>query len=419
MNEGVGLPPCAGCQQRVGGEMCGPSLLCCHPMSKDDTSLYVDSPRALGRLCERLHGCQWLALDTEFQREKTYYSKLCLLQVATPDVVACVDPLALDDLDCLLMLIYEPTVTKVMHAAVQDLEIFYHLRGEVPRPVFDTQIAAPLLGFPEQTGYAALVSGMLNVKLSKAHTRADWTRRPLSSGQLRYAADDVRYLARLYPGLRASLTEKGRLGWLEAEFAALSEPRRYEANPAEAWRRVRGAERLTGAQLSVLQGLAAWRENTARTKNRPRNWLIRDENLLDIARLLPETLDGLSEIRGLRERFVGKHGEAVLGVVREAREKSPVPLGQAPGYVVRPSAEQGAVVDALMALVSSRCAAASLNPAVIVGRKELERLVAGQRELPVLRGWRLDVVGKDLLAMLRGDLTLRVEDGTLQVGGKG
>ncbi len=382
-------------------------------MNPDNDILYVDSPQALSRLCDRLAGSEWLALDTEFQREKTYYSKLCLIQVATADVVACVDPLALESLDCLLSVIFDPTITKVMHAAIQDLEIFYYLRGEVPEPVFDTQVAAPLLGFPEQTGYAALVSGMLGVKLSKAHTRADWTRRPLSSGQLRYAADDVRYLAQLYPRLRASLAEKGRLSWLAEDFAALSEAGRYEVVPADAWRRVRGGERLSGERLSVLQTLAAWREKTARQEDRPRNWLIRDENLLDLARLMPQTLAELSQVRGLRERFLARHGESVLRVVGEARKRPPEARSKMPREAARLSTEQSAIADALVALISMRGAATSLNPNVIASRKDLEQLVAGKRELPVLRGWRLDMVGRDLLAMLGGELALVIEHGAL------
>ncbi len=382
-------------------------------MNSGNDYVYVDSPRALSRLCERLAGSEWLALDTEFQREKTYYSKLCLIQVATADVVACIDPLALESLDCLLSVIYEPKITKVMHAAIQDLEIFYYLRGEVPQPVFDTQVAAPLLGFPEQTGYAALVSGMLGIKLSKAHTRADWTRRPLSDGQIRYAVDDVRYLAQLYPRLRRSLAEKERLSWLAEDFAALSEPGRYEVDPAAAWRRVRGGERLSGERLSVLQSLAAWRERTARQENRPRSWLIRDENLLDIARLLPETPAELSEIRGLRERFLARHGESVLRVVGAARKRPPEGRSKMPREAARLSAEQSAIADALGALVSMRGAATSLNPSVIAGRKDLEQLVAGERELPVLGGWRLDMVGRDLLAMLEGELALVIEEGAL------
>ncbi len=374
---------------------------------------YVDNPEALRRLCERLAGVDWLALDTEFQRDKTFFSRLCLIQVAAADVVACVDPLALEDLDCLLAIVFDPAVTKVMHAAVQDLEIFYYLRGEVPKTIFDTQVAAPLLGFPEQTGYAALVSSMLGVKLSKAHTRADWTRRPLSPGQMSYAADDVRYLAQLYPRLRGTLADKRRLSWLEEDFAALSDPRRYEADPAQAWRRVRGVERLAGERLSVLQALAAWRERTARRTNRPRNWLIRDDCLLDVARLLPETKQQLGEVRGLSDRFLARHGESVLETIDQARRTPPEGQPPPPRRSVRLNPGQSALVDALVTLVSMRGATTCLNPGVIAGRKELEQLVAGDRELPVLHGWRLDMVGRDLLALLRGELALVVENGAL------
>ena len=193
--------------------------------------LYVDSPAALGDLCNRLAGAEWIAVDTEFLREKTYYPQLCLLQVGTPAVTACVDPLALTDLGPLLDLLYDPAIAKVFHACHQDLEIFYNLRGSVPGPVFDTQIAAPLLGHPEQMGYAGLVEALLGVTLEKAHARADWTRRPLPESQLRYAADDVIYLAQLYPVLRAELAKHGRLQWLADDFAALGDPERYASHP--------------------------------------------------------------------------------------------------------------------------------------------------------------------------------------------
>src|SRR3569833_1048425 len=309
----------------------------------DQTALYIDDTRALAALCTRLRGTEWIALDTEFVREKTLYPILCLIQIASADTLACIDPLALPDLDPLLDVLNDPAITKVMHAARQDMEIFNHLRGELPRPVFDTQLAAPLLGLQEQIGYAALVDNILNVKLDKAHIRADWSQRPLSPAQLEYAADDVRYLAVLYPRLRDTLAAKARLQWLAGDFAELSNPRLYACPPADAWLRIKGTPRLRTRQLAVAQALAAWREETAQRQNRPRSWILRDENLLDLARLQPLGIGELAQVRGLHEQAVARRGAARLapanggrntagGVTRQTETAS---AGRQPSVVAR------------------------------------------------------------------------------------
>ena len=236
---------------------------------------YIDSAPELARFCLQLSGADWFALDTEFLREKTYYPKLCLLQVATPDSVACIDPLALDTLDPILDLVFDPGITKVMHSARQDMEIFYHLRGAAPGPVFDTQVAALLLGYPDQIGYGNLVSEVLNVRLEKLHTRADWSIRPLTQDQVSYAADDVIYLVDVYLNLRNRLVERGRLEWLDEDFARLSSDALYSNPPEDAWLRVKGGNRLKGAALAVLQALAGWRETLAQQRDRPRGWILR------------------------------------------------------------------------------------------------------------------------------------------------
>ncbi len=253
---------------------------------------YIDTSAALRELCGQLRGNPWLTLDTEFLREKTYYPRLCLLQVATPELVACIDPLALEDLSPLLDVIYDDSITKVMHAARQDMEIFFHLRHTLPSPVFDTQIAALLLGYPDQIGYGNLVKETLGIELEKLHTRTDWSRRPLSDEQIRYAADDVFHLAQVYRHLVGKLTELGRLDWLSDDFARLTQVDLYRNDPAQAWLKVRGGNRLRGAGLAVLQALAQWRETLARDQDRPRGWLLRDDELVEIARHLPGTLDG-------------------------------------------------------------------------------------------------------------------------------
>lgn len=373
---------------------------------------YIDDRRALNTLCLQLRDAPWIALDTEFMREKTFYPRLCLVQIATPDTLACIDPMALPDLGPLLSLLYDPAITKVMHAARQDLEIFYHLRGELPGPVFDTQLAAPLLGLKEQMGYAALVEAVLDVKLDKAHTRADWAQRPLSAAQILYAADDVRYLAALYPKLREQLAERGRLHWLDDDFAELADPRRYANPPTDAWLRVKGTQRLRPRQLAVAQALAAWREETAQRLDRPRSWILNDDSLLDLARLQPRSPAELAQLRGLHEQTAARHGEAILKVIAAAQDRAPVPLPAAFEPAALTEAQE-AVVDLLLAVIRKLGAEQSIHPNLVATRKEVERLVLGDDGVPVLQGWRRQMAGETLLAVLRGDLLARVHQGAV------
>lgn len=375
---------------------------------------YIDTADALLDVCAHLHGVPWLTLDTEFLREKTYYPKLCLLQVATPDLVACIDPLALEDLSPLLEVIYREDTIKVLHAARQDMEIFYHLRGALPAPVFDTQIAALLLGFPDQIGYGNLVKEMLGVELDKLHSRTDWSRRPLSDAQIRYAAEDVFYLAQVYRHLVDKLTELGRLDWLSEDFERLTHVGLYDNDPAQAWLKVRGGNRLRGPALAVLQALAAWRETLARDQNRPRGWLLRDDDLIEIARHMPATSAALGAIRGLHERFIDKHGERVIELVANARRQTPQPLPST-GRPLRLSQTQEALVDAMMAVVRVSAAENALNPAMLASRNQLEQFANGGPDSELLHGWRGQLVGKRLQALLAGELGLYAQNGTLEL----
>jgi ribonuclease D len=378
----------------------------------DKPVLYVDTPAALDSLCAQLADASWFAMDTEFLREKTYYPKLCLLQVATPDVVACVDPLALDNLAPMLALLADPNITKVMHSARQDMEIFYHLAGSPPAPVFDTQIAAPLLGLADQIGYANLVKEMLGVTLGKLHTRADWSLRPLGEEQLRYAADDVIYLAALYQPLQDRLQSLGRLDWLDEDFRQLANPELYAISPANAWLKVKGANRLKGASLSILQALASWREQQACQKDRPRGWMLRDDTMVDIARHKPTTMQALSAIRGLSEGLLKRSGNELLEIIGKAVGEPPAPFPDS-GTRNRLSAEQDALVDVMMAVVRISAVENSLNPTVLASRKQLEALLLGDTETGVMQGWRRKLVGERLQQLLNGELKLAVKDGRL------
>jgi ribonuclease D len=376
-------------------------------------ALFVDTEAGLSKLCEQLRGKPVLVLDTEFLREKTYYAQLCLIQVAAEGVIACVDPLAIN-IDPLLDIIYDPNVVKVMHSARQDMEILFDLRGDLPRPLFDSQVAATLMGFGEQIGYANLVQQMLGVELDKMHTRTDWSQRPLDDEQLRYAADDVRYLFTVYHQQVETLRRKGRIDWLQEDFNELTNLDAYAPPPEVLWKRVRGAQKLKSAQLAVLRGLAVWREERARKINRPRRWVLKDEVMVDIARRGPQKLADLEKIRGLEGKILHQHGDDLLKVIADEQ------ASDSSAWPTRPSSRrltpaQDALVDLLMAVVRIRGAENEVSPGLLANRKAVESLVAGEVGASVLHGWRAELAGHDLQAILAGERLLRVENGQLVI----
>ena len=378
------------------------------------TVLYIDQPHALQQLCAQLRAGEWFTLDTEFLRESTYRARLCLLQVANQEVAACIDPLALSDLEPLRELLFDRRLTKVLHSAHQDLEIFFDLYGAVPGPIFDTQIAATLLGHGEQIGYGALVQAELGLELDKGQSRTDWCRRPLDEAQLSYAIDDVRHLCQVYLRQRERLQAMGRTSWLEADFQALEDPLRYSNPPEQAWLRLKGSNRLRGVQLAVLQALAAWREQQAQQQDKPRRWILKDEVLLDLARLMPDKLERLTKLRGLDDNSIRRHGDSLLTVIAHAKTL-PKSAWPSPKGGARLSPEQEPLVDVLMALLRQRCQQQQVSPGAVAGRRDLERLVMGEQELSLQQGWRAEIAGRDLQRLLEGRLALLIANNRLDV----
>jgi ribonuclease D len=376
---------------------------------------YINTPEQLAKLCEDIKNAPWLALDTEFLREKTYYSKFCLLQIATPEWVVCVDPIALPDLDTLFDAIYNPAIVKVFHSCHQDLEIFYQMTGKVPGPIFDTQVAAPLLGYQDNPGYAMLVSNLLNVNLNKAHTRADWSRRPLSEEEIQYAADDVIYLCQIYQIMLKKLAALDRADWLKHDFKELENPNTYQVSPEKAWLKIRGKNKLTGKQLSIVQALAEWRENTAQAEDRPKTWILRDELIFDMAKQQSETMADLANIRGINERTVHRYGKKLCELIAIAKNKEPIPLKEKERSIKK-NQQHEAILDILTALVRIRAEDNSLNPTILASRKDLEVLLFNEEDdCPLLHGWRYSMAGKELVGLLKGELLFGIQADKLSV----
>lgn len=337
-----------------------------------------------------------IGLDTEFMRERTYRAELCLLQAATPQGAVCIDPLGGAPLTALAPALGTDGPLKILHAARQDLEVLWAAIGRVG-PVFDTQVAAALAGFPAQVGYAELVRQLLGHELAKAHTRTDWARRPLSPAQVEYALDDVRYLLALREALLEQLDKLGRADWLDEELRSLADPASFTVEPDKAWQRLKGVLALDPGRQRLVRSLAAWRERRAIDSNRPRGWIIDDAVLKDIVALVPRSLAALAAIPGLPAGVAQRSGAEILGLVGAAAIADPPPPLPARG---RPDPEVTAMVKRLAELTREAASDTGISAEVLAPRRELERLAAGARDVAVVAGWRRKVVGGALLNAL-------------------
>ena len=338
-----------------------------------------------------------IGVDTEFMREKTYFAELCLLQIATANEIFCADPIGADrrgqPRDEFWTAITKPEW--VLHSGRQDLEVIYQTAGKIPTVIFDTQIAAAFLGLQPQIGYAGLVKELFSVELDKSHTRADWSKRPIRDALLRYAAEDVQYLLPARDELATRLDKLGRLEWALADSKDLLDVRLYEPDPGLAIDRLKGARNLRGRARAAAVALAAWRESEALRRDRPRQWIIRDNVLIDIAINAPTSKSALLDLDGLTDKTVRRLGDDILRLVADAtHDKS----GYEPPR--RPDESQKAALKRMQKRVADVADKLGLAAELLAPRKELSAVMLGNRESRVLQGWRRELIGDELLGLL-------------------
>ena len=377
----------------------------------------ITTTEALSDLCDRLAKSDFVAVDTEFMRENTYWPELCLVQIANTEEAAAIDPMAPGiDLKPLLDLMCDnEDVLKVFHAGGQDVEIIFNLTGKTPHPIFDTQIAMMAISQSEQIGYANLVESWLGFTVDKGARFTDWSRRPLTDRQIEYAIGDVTHLAKIFPMMLKKLVKTGRGHWLDEEMEKLADPSNYITDPGQAWKRIRQPGRNPQV-LGRMKALAAWREAEAQHKNIPRGRIMRDETLADIASHPPKNQADLAKVRGLsaawRDNDIGKRLMKVLS------DAEPLPKDEMPEKIKQgaPLGKEGALVaDLLKLLLKIRAREIDVAPRLLTRADEMEALAAGARDLPVLQGWRFEVFGKDALDLVEGKLAFAVERGKLKM----
>jgi ribonuclease D len=377
----------------------------------------VDSNEALSALITELSGAPYLALDTEFLRDQTYYPILCLIQVATPEVggksvEAIIDPLAPGlDLAPFYELLKRPDIVKVLHAARQDIEIFCLQGGVLPDPLFDTQIAAMVCGFGDAASYETLARKIAHVEIDKSARFTDWSHRPLSKRQLEYALADVTHLRVIYEWMKTRLDKTGRSAWVAEEVAALQDPSLYRLDPDLAWKRLK--PRTNSRKfLALLAGLAAWREREAQARDIPRGRVLKDEALTEIAAHPPETGEALERIRAVPKGFANSRlGKGLMEAIAAAAQ-APAPEGMAVQASRRRREPSPAAVDLLKTLLRLRAEAAGVAPRLIANTEDIERLAANEDEgVAALHGWRAEVFGNDARLLRKGDLAIALENG--------
>lgn len=384
-------------------------------MLNERIAVYITSDEQLRKFVEHALNQPVLALDTEFLREKTYYPKLCLLQMATPEEAVIVDPFRINDLTILAPVLQAPTVVKVLHACHQDVEILYREVGVMPAPIFDTQVAAAVLGHSQQMGYGALVSAECGVNLKKGDSFTDWSRRPLSESQLSYALDDVLYLPRIYRQMTDKLAQLGRSNWLKADFEDLVDPVHYEVDPRTRYMKLKRCSSLNRRQLSAAREVAAWRETRAQQLDIPRKWVLTDEQIVEACRKEARTVDSLFLVRGVRDKLGTKDGRAVVSLICKGLD-APRETWPELSKHSRNEANVDELVDLMSAVMHMRASEHGIAPQTLASRDDLTALARGHNEESNLsRGWRREIVGEELMQLLQGKLALRVCDGKLIV----
>ncbi|MGF1608207.1 MAG: ribonuclease D [Kiloniellales bacterium] len=367
----------------------------------------ISDSAELAAFCERQAEAEFIAVDTEFMRDTTYWPKLCLVQIGGPKEVAAIDSLAPGiDLQPLYDLMADFRLLKVFHSGRQDLEIFYHLTGAVPESIFDTQVAAMVCGFGDSVSYEQLARKLAGARIDKSSRFADWSKRPLTERQLDYALADVTHLRRIFTALRRRLEKNGRSDWLQDEMDVLTDPRTYDLEPRQAWRRFKS--RSTDRRfLAVLRELAAWREAEAQRRDVPRNRVIRDEQLLDIAAHQPTDAEALGRTRGLSRDFAqGRWGREVLKAVKAGLEVPDKELPDAPPAQKLPQGI-GPLTDLLKVLLKMRCEQYDVAQKLVASAADLELIAADDKaDVRALDGWRYEIFGADALALKHGKLAL-------------
>lgn len=378
-----------------------------------DTPQVVEKQEALDALCEKLAAVGAFALDTEFVRERTFFIQLGIVQVAADGTEAVLDPQPLPSLEPLFRLVSDPAVEKIVHAGEQDFAVLYEAGGVVPRNVFDTQIAAALVGYGDQISYARLVAKVTGVQLDKLETLTDWTARPLTRAQIDYSLEDVRYLPEIRRHLGERLKELGRAGWEVEECKRLEREETYRSpEPREFYKRLK-ASGLPSASLGVLREVAGWREETARSRDIPRGWVLRDQSLFEIARRRPASIKSLKQIRSLKPHQISKDGDAIVAAVRAGEAEPIQEAGQSVPRLKMPD-EVESTSRLLEAWLYARATEAEIAPSMLATRGDLKTLAAAHYhsqvpELPLLEGWRRALVGQDLLDLLDGKIGLRFD----------
>ena len=376
--------------------------------------MYIANQEDLEAFATRALKSPILAIDTEFLREKTYYPKLCLLQMATEDEQVVVDPFAVADLSVLTPVMGQEPTVKLFHAGLQDIEILYRACGIVPHPIFDTQVAAALLGHTQQVSYANLVSATCGINLRKLDSFTDWSKRPLSESQLDYAVDDVLYLPRIYFALTDHLKQLGRLSWLDADFRSMENPRNYEEDPYERYKRLKRVTQLNRRQLSAARELAAWRELRAQGYDMPRKWVITDEQIVEACKREARSVDELFMVRGVADKVTTSEAR---DIVRNIKKGLDAPEQEWPkiGGPGRNEANVDVAVDAMSAIVRLRARQNNIAYQTLASHGSIADVARGYEDAELLQGWRREIAGNDLLDFLAGKTSLYMDNGILKV----